>query len=464
MSLGPWIGTLLPFGGNGGVRLPASAEPAEEGKALLWDVEKLAGARCAPLGKLGNALSSCAPPGVDMQRVVSRSLDVFKGVLVVFMTYAHVDLCLLNPALTVNPDAAPHIVGNVASGLCFLGFMLAYGFGCDGAYLADWKVRPTSERLARVARSALLPVCASWICSCAWGFMCFKFPMDENTLLAILKLRIAVGNGPDFLLCFTICLLAMYPLRHLVNQELSAPSWWRRSACAAMMLLVPLGFTSFAIQDCTGNRIYLNYFLECNAREAWAPNLAALPHLFYFNLGVLLSRGVRSLHIAAKAGRLDISVGKAAGAYVVLSAALLLLSVPLMSVWNWNYGNLTVETKWGAVNRGFSNGPSTLWLVGNLFCLDVLFAACAAAHLLSKRSDHALLWPFRFLLHELEHLGANILIYLVVADICLAGLYRGLQGQFPLQMEGCGTVTLGIILVTRFIHYLGASSRPTDRG
>ena len=109
----------------------------------------------------------------ELVKACCRKFDVFRGVLVVLMTYAHVDLCLLSPVLQYYAEV-PHMVGNMASGLCFLGFMLSYGFTCDIAYLSD-KDRPWSERLNRVARSIMLPVCAAWICCLAWGFMCFNF-------------------------------------------------------------------------------------------------------------------------------------------------------------------------------------------------------------------------------------------------------------------------------------------------
>lgn len=405
-----------------------------------------------------SAKDACKPNVAELSSTVSRSLDAFKGVLVVLMTYEHVDLTLMSPAMQYWARF-PHFLGNMASGLCFLGFMLAYGFSCDGAYLSDWKRRRPDVRLWRVARSVALPVVAAWVCALAWGFMCFKLPMNFDVLLAILDFRMTVGNGPDFLLCFSCCLLVMYPVRGALNSMLASPSMWRWVVCAAVMLLAPLVLTQCIVEDCTGRRKYINYFLECTHRDVYAPVLPALPHLFYFNLGVLLSRSVKAHEDAVKRGR-AISLKAACAMLLVMTLISLVLSYPLFSAWSQNYGNLMVSTRWGMVTRGFVEGPSVLWLLGNLFCIDVLFVMCVALHMLVVRSRGTclctLLGP---VLGELERMGANVLLYLVVCDIFLAGLWRGAWNQYPLDATGGAVVTLGLFLVVRFLLYLASSVR-----
>lgn len=433
----------------------------EETVALLHDVE-------AAAAKLLHGGKDKKVASTNLVTMSMRGLDIFKGALVILMTYSHVDLCLLSPTLTYYATI-PHFVGNMASGLCFLGFMLAFGFSCDCAYLSDFKVRTTAQRLERVARSACLPIFAAWITGMAWGFMCFKLPLELNTVYMILDFRLAIGNGPDFLLCFTVCLLTMYPLRGIVNSELASPCMRRRVACGLALLLVPLLLTNerFHLKECTGYKKYLNYLLECDLREPYAPNLPGLPHLFYFNLGVLLSRFTKYLNNELSANR-EVDFGKLGAAHFAFAFVFLVLSYPLMSVWGFSYGNIAMPTRWGPIIRGFDGGPSLLWLLGNLFLLDVLLTVCIALHVMRERLVAAaerfmaivLLFPFTALLYELEHLGANVLLYLVVADLCMSGLYRGLQGQFPLGAGGGAIVTFIIIASTRFIHYLGASSRP----
>merc|ERR1719440_564760 len=112
-------------------------------------------------------------PPFDLSRLCNDALNVFKGILTIFMTWAHTQLTLL-PPVEQYYFSLPHFIGNAASGLCFLGFMLAYGFSCDNAYLSDWKKRTLAQRLERLMRSAMLPVCGAWVCGFGWGFMCWK--------------------------------------------------------------------------------------------------------------------------------------------------------------------------------------------------------------------------------------------------------------------------------------------------
>lgn len=457
------------------------ADNADERTALLEEARLCKLAKCAEAPGAAASLlplrkSSQEPKsGQDLLHICNRSLDIFKGVLVVFMTWAHVDLCLLSPGLQYF-SVVPHFVGNMASGLCFLGFMLAYGFSCDNAYLSDKKVRSAAERFERVLRSVMLPVCAAWVCAFGWGYMAWKLPITLSGVLMILDFRVAVGNGPDFLLCFTISLLLMYPLRHIMNNGLSSPSLWRRSAMVLAMLGLPLAMTQFIIFDCTGRRKYLNYFFECTNREMFAPVLPAVPHLFYFNLGVLFARGVRALSGELQQGK-QLELRFLGMLFAVVMNVCLLLSYPLMTVWSAGYGNIMVPTKWGMVTRGFTNGPSILWLLGNLFGVFSLLAASAVLYVLATLDGSAVWRAFRTVvlqpvLGQLEHLGANVLMYLVVGDLCLAGLYRGASNQWPIDSAsepgtGGGTggavMTASIFLVVRFIHYLGASSRPIGK-
>mmetsp|Transcript_127908 Transcript_127908/g.239218 ORF Transcript_127908/g.239218 Transcript_127908/m.239218 type:complete len:469 (+) Transcript_127908:146-1552(+) len=444
------------------VKTGEEPDEADERTALLEEARACKPLKCAAVPTAAIAAQQ------DLVQICNRSLDIFKGILVVFMTWAHADLCLLSPALQYF-SMIPHFVGNMASGLCFLGFMLAYGFSCDNAYFSDQKARSAAERFERVMRSAMLPVFAAWVCAFAWGYMCWKLPITLSGVLMILDFRVAVGNGPDFLMCFTISLLLMYPLRHLVNSGFASPSLWRRASLVFALLCVPLAFTQVIIPDCTGARKYLNYFFECTSREQFAPVLPAVPHLFYFNLGILFARSARALSWEMKMGN-QVNLRVLGALFLVLMNVCLFLSYPLMTVWSSAYGNIMVPTKWGMVTRGFVNGPSLLWLLGNLFGVFLLLATSMGLYLLATMDGPAV-WKalravvLRPVLGQLEHLGANVLMYLVVGDLCLAGLYRGLSNQWPLDAasspgSGGALMTFAIFMVVRFVHYLGNSSRP----
>ena len=199
----------------------------------------------------------------DTLKCFNRSLDVFKGVLTILMTQAHVDLSLAS-----TPS---HMIGNMAGGLCFLGFLLAYGFACDTSYLSDWKFRGVSERFMCMMQSALKPLCAAWICSLGWAFLHLEAPLNRHELIRILSLYNSWGNGPDFLLCFTCCLLIMYPLRHWINIGLSSKESWRCGVVSIVLISAPLLFTKMIVHDCLGPRKYLGYLLECTTRDSLAP-------------------------------------------------------------------------------------------------------------------------------------------------------------------------------------------------
>lgn len=228
--------------------------------------------------------------------------------------------------------------------------------------------------------------------------------------------------------------------------------------CAFTMLAVPLILSFCILPDCTGNSVkYLNYLFECSVREQFAPNLPALPHLFYFNLGILAARYARGTEEAMKIGA-KLVWKRLALLSLGLAFCFLVLNYPLATVWSAGYGNIQLKTKWGMITRGFTEGPSFLWLVGNLFPIYVVLATAIGLQVAVHQ------WPklncvLGWFLGELQHLGANVLLYLIVGDIMLAGLWRGAMQQYPLDAHGAAAMTFGIFAGTRFIHYLGASSR-----
>lgn len=385
---------------------------------------------------------------IDLMRISTEALDVFKGVLVIIMTWAHVDLTLMSAAEQYLLSI-PHFIGNAAASLCFLGFMFSYGFSCDLAYLSDWKKRDEAERTGRMLRSAMLPVLGAWCCAFGWGFMCFKLPLDFETVLRILDFRITLGNGPDFLLCFTTCILVMFSLRRFVNMGF-ASGIRVQIICSTALLLTPLACVRLVAADCTGLKKYLGYFVECTLRDPFAPVLPALPHLFYFNMGLLFARSLRMLP-QSQVDRSKFLAGCLI--FAIFSAA---LTYPLMTVWASNFGNISVPTKFGPITRGFVDGPSVLWLLGNVFPVSTVLAMAFAFQYYLDTHKHLGLWFVRTLRNELAQLGGNVLLYLIVADLCLAGLYRG-QGNEPLGQRGCALMTVTVIGITRFLQYLSTS-------
>lgn len=433
---------------------PVEKEGTEEKEALLGELVKSE-------KKLGPA------PSKELHKTVSSSLDVFKGVLCFLMIYSHVDLCLVNPT-EVYYTKLGHFVGNAASGMCFLGFVFSYGYTCYWAYLSDWTPRPYAQRLSRVVRSAVLPIIGAWVCSLAWSYMCFKIPITGESFKDILNFYYVWGNGPDFLLSFTTLLLASFALRTPLNWLLgdSSRSRVRMAAATVVLLSFPLLLTQCVISDCTGNRRYWQFFFPCDKREnIGMANLPALPHFFYFNFGILAAVGTKALGekldmwkdelptLSRRSNWLPSFVASLSVSAVIVGVVLAVLAYPLYMQWWLNYGNITVETKFGPIIRGWSRGPSPLWLLGNLCWVYMLLACCFVFVVIARYVMPVLM----VVTTEIEHFGANVLIYLVVSDCMLAGLYR--PGQFPITApQGC-FATIVIMLSTRFIHYLGASGR-----
>jgi hypothetical protein len=266
-----------------------------------------------------------------------------------------------------------------------------------------------------------------------------------------------LGNGPDFLLCFSACIVVMYLLRNLVNIGLRGDRPVRCFVTVLALLLGPLALTKVIVTDCTGGRKYFGYFFECTLRDAWSPVLPAFPHLFYFNMGLLLARVVRSVDADLKSGRGLIDGRRLAASSLCLTLIAMAFCYPLYTVWAYNFGNLSVPTRWGPMTRGFVDGPSVLWLLSNTFPVFALLTlSLALQHTVATFAVGPWFWPVRFIISEVKNLGANILLYLVVADICLAGLYRGNYGQFPLDTQGCTFMAFGITLIARFLQFLGS--------
>merc|ERR1719359_1648393 len=73
-------------------------------------------------------------------------------------------------------------------------------------------------------------------------------------------------------------------------------SYARVAAATFVLLSCPMLLTQCVIPDCTGNRRYWQFFFPCDKREnVGMANLPALPHFFYFNLGILAAVGTKAM-------------------------------------------------------------------------------------------------------------------------------------------------------------------------
>lgn len=423
---------------------------------------------------------------VRPERVLSRAIDLLKAGLCVLMVASHVNLCLVHPKLLLHHGIG-HAIGNLAASLCLLGFLFSYGWTCWEACVS--KDQP--DLLWRVGRAAALAVCGAAVCSFAWCFVAFKMPLTVRTAWSIVTFNHVWGNGPDFLVSFTICLLVIVPLRKQLRETFGVdarPSRLRIATALFIMLGGPILTTFMVIPDCSGPswHRYAQFLFICDKRDAVGmASFPAFPHLLYFNVGLLMAAFASKLWPEMQPrpdedyeSKDPVERALDAARYATAQAArrdaeylyrrdflrmhflwalfclvgLIVFALPLISVWEHSYGNVSAATPWGSVIRGNSRGPSALWLLGNFLPVFAAFLLAIFLAWLTEKLRGPALW----LSGELSHYGSNVLLYLVVTDIVLAGLYNG---DFPLTVADGGMVTVCLMGATRFVHYLGASSR-----
>lgn len=408
---------------------------------------------------------------------VSHTLDVFKGFLVVLMCTSNV-IITMSSSSQRSESFASLLICNFAAAQCFVGFMVAFGYSCYRQYLREWPDPPRKDRLrVRVFRAIFLPVLGAWVCNFAWCFICLKNEPTKELMIAVFTFTRVFGNGPDFLLGFSINLTLAYVLwRPLVKLVKSIRPGthpyrnWRRDAVALGVVMAPMFLALFPVTDCTGGRRWVQWLLVCKKRDIDTPNLPALPHLADFGIGILLAAvfdrfvgELRPVGNGGIGGGLHFLQWGAARQWSValLTVAIIALSlfVPLGQVFlHEDLSIVQMSTPFGQLVRGFSCGPSLLWLLSTLW--PVAVCVVSSALLVAFKSIQYgvfLRWPLAWL----EHLGANVLYCLVVIDIFLAGLFRGFMrvDPFPFTLPHCLLCVVVILAFARFLHYAARTSR-----
>mmetsp|Transcript_12201 Transcript_12201/g.22874 ORF Transcript_12201/g.22874 Transcript_12201/m.22874 type:complete len:574 (+) Transcript_12201:118-1839(+) len=419
---------------------------------------------------------------IDAHRLVldlSMTLDVFKGILVVLMVTSNVIMTMSSSDLR-SGSFASLLICNAASSQCFTGFLIAFGYSCYSQYLREWPdpSRDLERVRWRVLRSITFPIIGAWICNFVWCFLCLKNELSRANVFNVFTFWRVFGNGPDFLCGFSINLATVYalwrPITNLLGRipPVSMVSYpeWRRDAAALGLALSPLLLSLVSIPDCTHNMRWVQWLLVCDKRDIDTPSLPALPHMMDFGLGILLAAcwdrfisDLRPIAHGGPGGALHVLSMRAARhwAFALLAASgvLLLLFVPLGQVWLYTDLSLVqMSTPVGLLVRGFSGGPSALWLLSTLWPVAVW--ACFSGILVTLRGSAfgvVLKWPLSFL----EHLGANVLYYLVIVDIFLAGMFRGFLrvNPFPFGLQDCLLSSALILTFGRFFHLMAKTAR-----
>jgi len=424
----------------------------------------------------------------QLMRDASATLDVFKGSLVVLMLTSNVIITMSSTHLRSHSYGSL-VICNAAASTCFVGLLLAFGFSCYTQYLCEWpdpRKELGSLRL-RVSRAIAFPVVGAWACNFVWCFICLKNDLTAANLFDVFTFSRVFGNGPDFLCSFSLDLALVYALwrpimqllEHAGRAELGANFGFiaklsleqRQDLAAVAIALSPLLFTLVAVPDCTGpHRRWVQWFLVCDKRDIDTSSLPALPYLMDFGLGILVAAcwkrflaDLRPVGDGGPNGGHSILPMQALRHWCIItlstSMALLLLFLPLGQV--WFYTDLSVvkmSTPFGHLIRGFSDGPSMLWLLSTLWPAATL--AGIVVVLVTLRGTPlgvVLQWPLGWL----EHMGANILYYLIVTDLFLAGMFRGFahSDPFPFTLPACLLCTAFILSIGRFLHFMCRSAR-----
>lgn len=427
---------------------------------------------------------------LDMHKLLRESsmiLDVFKGSLMVIMATSNVIVTMSSTTLRSHSYASL-VICNTAATLCFVGLLISFGFSCYGQYLHEWPdpAKDLTTLRLRVLRAVSGPVLGAWVCNFVWCFICLKNEFTQTNLFDVFTFSKVFGSGPDFLCSFSLDLALVYalwrPIMRLLEEAQKADGQasvgiisqltpeTRRNLTAAAITFCPLLLTLHAVSDCTRSGRWVQWFLVCDKREIDTASLAALPHLMDFGVGILVAAcwhrflaDLRPYFDGGPTGGLSILPMQALRKWSLLMLgsciATLVLFVPLGQV--WLYTDLSVvqmATPFGQLVRGYSNGPSMLWLLATLW--PVAMWASFIMVLVTLRGTvfgYLLKWPLGWL----EHLGANVLFYLVLTDMCLAGMFRGFQhvDPFPFDSMTCIASTALIFLIGRFIHFICRSAR-----
>jgi len=422
----------------------------------------------------------------QLVRDASVTLDVFKGSLVVLMVASNTIITMSSIYLRSNSFGSL-LICNAAASLCFVGFLMAFGFSCYSQYFSEYPdpIKDTWELRLRVLRAITFPVVGAWACNFAWCFLCLKNGFTSANLFDVFTFARVFGNGPDFLCSFSLDLALVYilwrPIMRLLHSaeraeegetrglisQLSPKS--RRDVVALAVVLCPLLTTLVAVPDCTANMRWVQWFFVCDKRDIDTPSLPAIPHLTDFGLGILAgacwNRFLADLRPAGNGGPgggssiLPIPALRRWSLMLLTTfLVLLVLFLPLGQV--WLYTDLSVvqmATPFGQLIRGFSDGPSMLWLLATLWPIATWAGFIVVLVTLRGTALGSLLW---WPLGWLEHLGANVLYYLVLTDIILAGMFRGFsKNPAAFNLPTCLACTALIFLLLRFLHAICKASR-----
>jgi hypothetical protein len=233
---------------------------------------------------------------------------------------------------------------------------------------------------------------------------------------------------------------------------------YARSAAPHIQVLIytalvawPMTMDVFALKTCpTVADKYYALFFGCIKRSSGAMRFSAISYMFFFNFGAILSETVSAFIKKRSVPRLVIAFFSALLFIEALAATPLLLNFDLeWEFFDWNgYRRYPMSPKlvlgWAFISFG-----------------ALLIATCIVT---LKR------W-LRPICEFLEHLGANVLLYMLISNLTINGFFhnswfhRNSKGNraFDYSNRQWEWITIfsgiGQILITRFVIYLAKSGR-----
>ena len=399
----------------------------------------------------------------EVESFVSSALDVYKGFFIFFMLTEHTRSSFrVSHEWSTHPIM--HVISQVACALDMTSFSTAYGFSCQRLYYTnDVKQRSLSSRIERALRSVGVILFAAFASNITFEWCVTGIAPNWDSLsMLLLQSRQYWDFLGTFPLMLGIGFLTTKPLLDR-SRELSHV---RKLFIYLGLLVVPLAGAAFNLDTCESlSERYAALFIGCVRRSMGAMRFSAISYMFYFNWGAVASEILRDW----VNGGLTLSTKRMYSAtFAALLAIEIYCCIPLFKNWgkSWEYLN------WEGYMR-FPMSPK-LVLAWGFLTFSALSLAVILVYLRSILINRFALIrvPINWLVAQLEHMGANVLLYLLISNLTINGFFANnwtKKVKVPdLRNPGYSnrtwewlTVTTGLstIVLVRFVIYLVRSGR-----